>query len=115
MPDSVGKVIILRDSNEVGGNGWTEFTLLSVGICCAGCGALALRKAASGRLLAVDYYFRRGAGSGSVCARRNDPRPGFAARGLSGIRQALADSSRRTSDSGQSVGGESGGTGRAVL
>src|SRR5882724_91429 len=115
MPDSVGKVIILRDSNEVGGNGWTEFTLLSVGICCAGCGALALRKAAPGRVLALHHHLRQCAGGRGVYSRRDDPRPGFAAGGLSGIRQALADSSGGNSDSGQSVGGESGGTGRAVL
>src|SRR5260221_811171 len=115
MPDSVGKVIILRDSNEVGGNGWPEFTLLAVGIWCAGCGDLALRKAASGRLLALHHHLRQCAGGRGVYSRRDDPRPGTAARGLSGIRQALADSSRRTSDSGQSVGGEYGGTGRAVL
>src|SRR5260221_13764507 len=115
MPDSVGKVIILRDSNEVGGNGSPEFTLLSVGICCTGCGTLALRKAAPGRLLVLHHHLRQCAGGRGVYSRRDDPRPGIAARSIPGIRQALANSSRRTSDPGQSVGGKSGGTGRPVL
>src|SRR5258705_12645111 len=92
------------------GHGRNESPHLSVGICCTGCGALALREAASGRLLAVDHYFRRRAGSGSVCNRGDDPRPGVAARDVPRIRQALADSKPRNSDSGQSVGGGSWGT-----
>src|SRR6266702_8610832 len=111
MPDSVGKVISLRDRYEVGGNGWTEFTLLSVGIYRAGCGALALREAAPGGLLALHHHLRQRIGRRCVCGGRNDSRPGIAARDVSGIRPAFANPDAGNSNIGQSVSMESGGIG----
>src|SRR5882762_11561477 len=90
MPDSVGKVISLRRRHEVAGHGRTEFPHLSVGTYCARCGALALREAATGGLLALDHYFRRRAGRRGICGRRDDPRPGVAARDVPRIRPAGA-------------------------
>src|SRR5277367_474721 len=104
-----------RGTREVCGHGGIEFPRLSMGTYCAGNRAVALREAAAGKLLAVHYYFWRGAGRRGVRGRGNDPRHGIVARGVSGIRETIADTSAGNTDSGQSFGGESGRIGRTLF